>query len=113
MLMNRLWRFAERSIAWRGERRAHGRHDTPSLTLMVGRRKFAALDWSLGGCRIAAEPGEYRRGNRLEGTLWLDGCPRGEFLAEFVRGTETGEYGLRWLEITASTFVAMAESKAF
>jgi len=111
MRMSWLSQLAKRASIWRGVRRAYRRHDRPSLTLIVGRHKFAALNWSLGGCRIVAEPGRFRRGNRLEGILWLDGCPRGEFTAEFVRGTEAGEYGLRWIEVTPATFAAMAERK--
>lgn len=108
MTINRLVKFAWR----REERRQHDRVAEPPVTLVADRRKFTTLDWSLGGCRIKGEPGVYARSERFEGHLKIEGCPHGEFVAEVVRGTETGEYGLRWLEVTSATFVAMAELKA-
>lgn len=72
------------------------------------------LDWSLGGCRIAAATDRFKLGDRIAGKLALEPAhERGRFQAEVVRAEESGELGLRWLEITNTTFAAMAELKAW
>jgi hypothetical protein len=96
---------------WNGiERRQHPRLREPAITLVVGGRKIRTVDWSLGGCLVVAEhvgPGPHRVGDQVGGKLRLAKVPQGEFLAEVVRQTDKGELGLRWLEITASTFMAI------
>ncbi len=89
------------------ERRLHPRTSDPALTLVIGKRSYAALDWSLGGCRIKGAPGAFQPKQTLEGRVTLAG-PRpsaGEFVAEVVRATEAGEFGLRWLELSAQLVV--------
>jgi hypothetical protein len=36
---------------------------------------------------------------------------RGEFLAEVVRAKDSGEFGLRWLEVSVNLFAEMASVK--
>jgi hypothetical protein len=108
MVITRLFSFPW----WRRERRAHARIHLPALVLVIGRNRYPALDWSLGGCRIEVESGESKLGDRIEGTLVLDGHrERGEFLAEVMRAGDGGDLGLRWLEISGSLFAAMAQVK--
>jgi hypothetical protein len=91
------------------ERRLHPRSHEPVLKLTVGRQSYLALDWSLGGCRIKAEPGEFKHKQKLEGRVTLAGPnpSRGEFVAEVVRVTDSGEIGLRWLELSAHLVVSL------
>jgi PilZ domain len=94
------------------ERREHPRHDAPRLTLKFGGRKYRALDWSLGGCKIPVSPGELQARQRLEGRLTLQGADAsGKFVAEVVRLEGTAA-GLRWLELSPEMFVAMGPGAA-
>ena len=100
------------SDLWNGvERRRHPRLREPVMTLVVGGRKLKTVDWSLGGCLVVAAevgPGPFRVGDRIEGKLRLPRVPQGDFIAEVVRQTDKGELGLRWLEVTGSTFLALS-----
>jgi hypothetical protein len=91
------------------ERRLHARTNDPVLKLTVGKRTYVALDWSLGGCRIAASPGEFQLKQKVEGRIVLGGPnpQSGEFVAEVVRLTDQGEIGLRWLELSAQLVVSL------
>src|SRR3954470_3328730 len=91
------------------ERRLHPRLNDPVLKLKIEKRTYVALDWSLGGCRIATTAGEFKLKQKLEGHVTLAGPnpQSGEFVAEVVRLTDKGEVGLRWLELSAQLVVSL------
>ena len=101
--------LVRQSLQW-VERRRHPRAESPRLTLRVDGQKYRALDWSLGGCRIAAPAERFQVKQSLAGRLTLEGADeRGKFVAEIVRVTGNGEVGLRWLELSPQIFVAMGQ----
>ena len=91
------------------ERRLHPRPHSPPLTVTIGSDVYEALDWSLGGCRLTAEPGRFFPKQKLEGRIDLDGPKRasGDFTAEVVRATAAGDIGLRWLELSTRLAVEL------
>jgi hypothetical protein len=97
---------------WRKDRRIHPRTELPTLMLIASWRRFEARDWSLGGCLIEAPPGAFKVGDHVEGKMEIRGSnERGEFLAEVVRAKDSGEFGLRWLEVSVNLFAEMASVK--
>lgn len=100
------------------ERRAHRRFSYPALQLEIDGKRFKTTDWSLGGFRINGYINGYRGvpkiGDRLSGHIKsLNSSAPGTFVAEVVRIAETGEIGLRLLEITPAVFLAMAGLKDY
>jgi PilZ domain len=96
------------------ERRAHRRFSYPALQLEIDGKRFKTTDWSLGGFRITGYRGAPKIGDRLSGQIKsLNSSAPGTFVAEVVRIAETGEIGLRLLEITPAVFLAMAGFKDY
>jgi hypothetical protein len=92
-----------------GERREHRRYRHRTLKLKTDQGNFESIDWSLGGCRIPAYEPKPAIGDQLTGVVTGIGVGnRGDFVAEVVRFTKTGEIGLRWLEMDPHTFMALA-----
>jgi hypothetical protein len=78
------------------------------VALSVGGRKYKSADWSLGGCRIPAESGEFAIRQQISGRIKLAGADGpGEFVAEIERVADDGHVDLRWLEMSPHIFVAM------
>ena len=93
------------------ERRRHLRTGSPVLTVNVDGRKYRAMDWSLGGCRIQASS-TFQLKQQVRGRVRLAGADgRGEFVAEVVRVEADGQVALRWLELSPHVFVAMGQSR--
>jgi hypothetical protein len=91
------------------ERREHSRQQVPRLTVKIDGRKYGAIDWSMGGCRINAPAAALQVKQKVDGQVTLDGADgRGKFIAEIVRVAADGDIGLRWLELSPNIFVAMA-----
>ncbi len=90
------------------ERREHPRIAGPLLTLKFGGGKYKSVDWSLGGCRIAAANGQFQLRQQISGRIKIAGGDgRGDFTAEIVRVDADGHVSLRWLEISPHIFVTM------
>jgi hypothetical protein len=90
------------------ERRQHRRTTSPALTVKVDGRSYLALDWSLGGCRLKAGPGDFKVKQRVTGSVRLQSFDdTGVFAAEVVRLNPDGDVGLRWLELSPVLFQAM------
>lgn len=93
-----------------GERRGHPRRRKPPMILLIGQHSIETIEWSLGGCRVAASAigkTPVRPGDRLTGQLHVPRAPEGRFIAEVMRISPEGEVGMRWIEITGSTFATM------
>lgn len=93
-----------------GDRREHPRRRKPAMTLLIGQHSIETVEWSLGGCRVAVDAigkGPVRPGDRLAGQLHVARAPEGRFIAEVMRVGPEGEVGMRWIEITGSTFATM------
>lgn len=93
-----------------GELRRHKRMSNTKLQLVAGGKRYETLDWSLGGCRI----NDYRKktikpGDEIKGTISRVGDGNaGAFTAIVVRVTETGDIGMRFVNIAADTFLSMS-----
>jgi hypothetical protein len=75
-------------------------------------RTFKTIDWSIGGARVAEYWMPAWPGDVLTGTIdSIAGEEPGPFTAEVVRRSESGEIGLRFLEISALTLLAMEARK--
>ncbi len=95
------------------DRRKNRRNFDRPLKLKVEGRTYQTLDWSLGGFRIKDYHRPLEIGERITGKVSLPyGGHVGDFVAEIVRATEDGDVGVRILEITSRTFVAMAGLKS-
>jgi hypothetical protein len=96
------------------DRRVHRRFSHPPLHLEIDGKRFTTTDWSLGGFRIDGYREPLAVGARLTGQIqFINPNSPGTFVAEVVRIAETGEVGLRLLEITPAVFVAMARFKDY
>ena len=82
------------------------------LVLKIDGKKYRTVDWSLGGFRINGfhESGKPR--DEVSGTIGGGGMRRGEFVAEILRVSASGEVRMRLLEVTPATFLAMAAVKS-
>jgi len=91
------------------DRRRHARiYDAP-LAMTIDGERYQTTDWSLGGFRVHAYHAPVEVGLRLAGTIDKgEGITPGNFTAEVVRLTETGDIGLRFLEVSPTTFLSMA-----
>jgi hypothetical protein len=50
--------------------------------------------------------------DRLDGSMFIEGKEtHGEFTAEVMRRTDTGELGLRWVTLSGSITATMAECR--
>jgi hypothetical protein len=97
--------------ALKRERRRYTRFTSPSLTLVSGPKRYTTLDWSMSGCRIAGRNGALQQ-ERLDGSMFIEGKEtHGEFTAEVMRRTDTGELGLRWVTLSGSITATMAECR--
>ena len=96
------------------DRRVHSRFSYPALLLEIDGKRFKTADWSLGGFRINCYHQTVEIGDRLTGTIKsINSSGQGTFVAEVVRIAETGDIGLRLLEITPAVFIAMAGLKDY
>ncbi|MDP6689468.1 MAG: PilZ domain-containing protein [Alphaproteobacteria bacterium] len=97
----------------RRERRQNERSGRQSLRLEFRGLQVRTVDWSLGGCLLAAldpplEP-RVRVGDTFEGRISGIGLGNsGDFVAEVVRLTKDGEIGLRWLELDSHVFLVLS-----
>lgn len=81
--------------------------DVP-LVLRINGRAYKTADWSIGGARIAGYSTALAPGDLLSGTIDPIGDEkRGAFIAEVIRRDEQGQLGLRFIEISAMTLLAM------
>ena len=110
--MNILSRASATVRSW--DRRVHRRYSDPPLHLEIDGKRFKTTDWSLGGFRIHGYNEAVAIGGRLTGQIQsVNSNGPGTFVAEVVWIAETGEVGLRLLEITPAVFVAMAGLKDY
>jgi PilZ domain len=110
--MNIVSRASATVRSW--DRRVHRRYSQPPLHLEIDGKRFKTTDWSLGGFRIQGYQEAVAVGGRLTGQIKsFNSSGPGTFVAEVVRIAESGEIGLRLLEITPAIFVAMARLKDY
>jgi len=96
------------------DRRVHRRYLYPALRLEIDGKRYKTTDWSLGGFRINGYHEALAVGDRLTGQITpINSSGPGTFVAEVVRIAETGEIGLRLLEITPAVFITMAGFKDY
>jgi hypothetical protein len=94
------------------ERRKHRRIYGHSLSLTIEGKRYETLDWSLGGFRIVDFHRMLTPCQQIAGVvLDRDGVRGGEFTAAIVRTTVSGEVGCRWLDISCTTLMSMANIK--
>jgi PilZ domain len=113
-----LVRPARKALLTRGrravsERRHYFRHEGRPLRIEIEHQHYRTLDWSLGGCRIAAFHRPLTQGERLHGKLGpARGTKSGQFVAEVMHVSADGKIGLRWTEITSTSFFALSRFRA-
>lgn len=95
------------------DRRQNSRiYDRP-LKVRVEGKTYKTLDWSLGGFRIKGYHRHLEVGERISGKVSLPhGASAGDIVIEIMRVTDDSDVGVRFLEITPRTFVAMGGLKA-
>lgn len=103
-------RFLKR-LVYQKDRRRHVRHTSTSLTVTVDGHKYKTVDWSLGGFRLAGFHRPVAAKDRIAGLLAPPKGAKGDFVAEIVWTADDGHLGVRFLEITPRTFLAMADLK--
>ena len=97
-----------RRILGKPDRRRHARTAAPVLELRIDGHKYKALDWSLGGFRFSGFHKVVRRRDNISGTIdGVGAAGPGEFVAEVMRVSDSGDISVRLLEITPATFLAM------
>jgi hypothetical protein len=95
------------------DRRYYLRHTGRALRLEIEDQPYETLDWSLGGFRIGAFHRTLARGDRLDGKLGPVGSAKdGTFVAEVRHVAPDGKIGLRWAEITSTSFFALSRFRA-
>lgn len=95
------------------DRRQNRRNYDQQLKIKVEGKTYKTLDWSLGGFRIKGYHRPLQIGERIAGKVGVPhGARTGNIVIEIMRATNDGEFGVRFLEITPSSFVAMANLKA-
>jgi hypothetical protein len=91
------------------ERRHYFRHNARPLKIDVEGQRYETLDWSLGGFSISNFHRPIAAGDRLRGKLGpVGGAKSGHFIAEITRVSPDGKIGLRWTEITSTSFFALS-----
>lgn len=97
----------------KNDRRENRRiYDRP-LKVRVEGKTYKTLDWSLGGFRIKGYHRPLEVGERIPGKVDVPhGARAGDIVVEIMRATDDGDVGVRFLEITPKSFVAMAGLKA-
>jgi len=97
----------------RNDRRQNRRiYDRP-LKIKIEGKTYKTLDWSLGGFRIKGYHRPLEIGERIAGKVGVPhGARNGDIVVEIMRATDNGEVGVRFLEISPRSFVAMAGIKA-
>jgi hypothetical protein len=83
------------------------RYKQPRLKVRIRGRAYRTVDWSLGGVRVADFAGPVERLERLDGTLKIPGGPSGPFTGEVIWTGESGEVGLRFVEIAPDLLVEL------
>ena len=90
------------------DRRRHARVFHALLVLRIHGRTYKTMDWSLGGARIAGYSIPVSPGDIVSGSInSVGGEAPGTFTAEVVRRNDVGEIGIRFLEISGLTLLAM------
>ena len=95
------------------DRRYHFRHTSRPLRLEIEDQPYETLDWSLGGFRIGGFHRMLAQGDRLGGKLGPVGdAEAGSFIAEVRHVAADGKIGLRWAEITSTSFFALSRVRS-
>ena len=96
------------SYLWRQDRRRYVRIVNPPLRLRIDGKRYDTVDWSLGGFKIRRYHRGLSAGDQIQGEIRFDTVKPGEFVAEVIQVQASGDIGLRLLEITPATFLAMS-----
>ena len=88
------------------ERRVHRRYDDRPLNIKIGKHKFPALDWSMGGFRFYPDGLELARKDRIEGRI-SGRRLKGDFSGEVASVRDNGEVGVRFHNISKSLLSAL------
>ncbi len=97
----------------RPNRRHHTADERRPLVLKIDGKKYKTANWSLGGFRIDGFHNPSKPRNEISGTIGAIGSVGpGKFVAEVTRVCENGQIGMRLLEVSPATFLAMTELRA-
>ena len=97
---------AAASSPGRDERREHRRYQDRPLNIKIGKHKFSALDWSMGGFRFYPDGLELARKDKIDGQI--SGLRvKGSFSGEVVNVRDNGEVGIRFHNISRSLMSAL------
>lgn len=91
------------------ERRRHRRLQTSRLTVFVNGKRYKTNDWSLGGFRVVVPENKFGPNQVIKGPLHGPGLfTRGEYEACVVWVADDGEMGVRFIELSSESFLAMS-----
>ncbi len=88
------------------ERREHRRYQDRPLNIKIGKHKFPALDWSMGGFRFYPDGLELARKDKIDGQI-SGRRVKGSFSGEVVNVRDNGEVGIRFHNISRSLMSAL------
>ena len=88
------------------ERREHRRYQDRPLNVKIGKHKFPALDWSMGGLRFYPDGLELARKDKIEGQI-SGRRVKGAFSGQVVNVRDNGEVGIRFDSISRSLMSAL------
>ena len=97
---------AAASSPGRDERREHRRYQDRPLNIKIGKHKFPALDWSMGGFRFYPDGLELARKDKIDGQI-SGRRVKGSFSGEVVNVRDNGEVGIRFHNISRSLMSAL------
>lgn len=91
----------------RHEQRRDRRNVSPAITVTIGGKRFAVLDWSLGGFQPVGGP-RIAIGQEITGAVTIAGNDQSfEFTAEAVHPNGRGGLGFRFVERSQSLINAL------
>lgn len=91
------------------ERRRHRRIQDTKLTIIIDGKRYKTKDWSLGGFRIQAPEITIQTNENITGEIRGPGLfDRSDFKACVAWTSESGEFGVRLVEVSGETARAMS-----
>ncbi len=102
----------QESAAPPDERRRHRRLQSSKLTVFIGGKRYKTNDWSLGGFRVTVPGTTLVTNDVISGPLHGPGLfDRGAYEACVVWVADSGEIGVRFIELSHGSFMAMSAAQ--